>query len=273
LITPGVNPFIYENIELKKALTSVLGTTKMFQLKTNVLITSFSYLGGTPGSGDYSEVYFPYSSSDTTVKAAIPVHFSNAILPFTKGQNSLAVDVGLTTSAAPVYFPPVQLSDANDPTNDRWYIDGGLYQNNATALGYTMAKMMFPSTKRISILSVGTGIVNVGFDVPITATYSALPPSLKIAPTNSLPMFADLLSMTIGGAQEAVDQQFKYISLYNGIQEQLYYYRFQTVFPPDFLGQLDNVENGFAENLINCANRQYEVDQLKISAFIQNAGF
>lgn len=279
LSLPGYNPVLYPNDSLKAALTSALGTTKMFQMKTNVLITSFGYLGGTVGSddsspiippatGDYSNTYFPYSSSDYPVTAASPVNFSNVILPFTSGANNFAVDVALTTSAAPIYFPPVQLSTANNPTKDTWYIDGGLYQNNPAALGYTLANILYPNYRKLCTLSVGTGLTKVGFDIPINQNNN-----FKIAPTNSLPMFADLLSMTIAGAQDAVDEQFRYVSLYNGARDNLYYYRFQTKYPDDFPAELDYVQPGFDTNLINAANVQYGLDQDRISAFIENCNF
>jgi len=54
------------------------------------------------------------------------------------------------TSAAPIYFPPVQIQ------ND-YYIDGGVACNNPIMAAYMEAKRLYPNTP-LRILSIGTGI-------------------------------------------------------------------------------------------------------------------
>lgn len=293
LATPLIDPYIYYATPLQTLLEQVLGTTKMFQLKTNVLITSVMFNGGTAGNAP--GINFPYG----TINYAIPQQFSNVNLPFLQGQKYNCVDVGLATSAAPVYFPPAAISQ----TPNNYYLDGGLYQNNPAALAYAMSKVMFPGKNKTCILSVGTGITNVGFDIPTTTSlkdikFGELPEEVqvkliqewksegfseeeimilkagyKVAPQTSLDLFKNVLSMTIGGAQEAVDQQLKIQSLYNGAADNLYYLRFQTKYPKDEPAELDNVSDEFMTYLQTTAEEQYAIDQLKISAFIGNAGF
>ena len=57
--------------------------------------------------------------------------------------------VAAATSAAPTYFPAIQI-------NDRWFVDGSLSTNNPVLIAYSEAKKLWPY-ENIKILSIGTG--------------------------------------------------------------------------------------------------------------------
>src|SRR5690606_30005798 len=61
----------------------------------------------------------------------------------------LALDAIDASSAAPLYFPTVQVGD-------RWLIDGGVVANNPALCAYAEAVRLFPG-EQFCLLSVGTG--------------------------------------------------------------------------------------------------------------------
>jgi len=58
------------------------------------------------------------------------------------------------TSAAPSFFDPVFI---NVPAPGAWYVDGGLRYNNPAQVALDEARQCWPSIKRFSVLSIGTG--------------------------------------------------------------------------------------------------------------------
>lgn len=252
LMTPGTDPYIYDSAPLRTAFTTIMGNTKMFQLKTNTLVTAVSFTGGT-ASGS---LVFPYGA----LTSAKFVHFSNVLLPgFTTGQNYSCVDVGIATGAAPVYFAPSQITGA--PVNT-WYLDGGLYQNSPTGLAYALSNVLFPQPVRTCILSVGAGYSIPDFE-------PTPPPGIGVAPQNSLSLLGNCEALTISGAQNAIDQQMALMSLYNGSNNNLFYYRFQSLMANASLNQLDNPTPAAIAYFQALANNQYDIDALKIQLFIQ----
>jgi len=259
LAVPGVEPYIYNQEPLRNALNTVLGTTKMFQLKTNTLVTAVGFQGGTGPSTD--NVNFPYGD----ITSSQYYQFSNVpIKNFTLGQEYTCVDVAVATASAPVYFRPTIIKGA-DP--DTFFIDGGLYQNNPTDLGYTFSNILFPQKVKICILSVGTGYSNP--DIEITTTSD----NLKVAPQNGLGLLANSMNLTLEGATEAVELKFQILSLYKGAENNLYYYRFQRFLADQELSKLDNPTPEAIAYLQSEANIQYEHDALKIQRFIEACNF
>ena len=61
------------------------------------------------------------------------------------------------TSAAPLYYPTVQIEDGS------WLIDGGVVANNPALIGYNEALKLF-KTSKIKVFSVGTGINRKSLD-------------------------------------------------------------------------------------------------------------
>ena len=62
----------------------------------------------------------------------------------------LVTDVADATSAAPIYFPAVQIGQD-------YYVDGGVAANNPIMVAYTEARTLWPENP-LYVLSIGTGI-------------------------------------------------------------------------------------------------------------------
>ena len=61
-------------------------------------------------------------------------------------------DVAAATSAAPTYFPAVQIES-------NWYVDGAVSTNNPALIAYSEGKKLFPGDE-IKVFSIGTGFNN-----------------------------------------------------------------------------------------------------------------
>ncbi|MCE3269534.1 MAG: phospholipase, partial [Burkholderiales bacterium] len=118
---------------LKATVQSTFGAKTLQDLNTNVVITS-------------------YEQDTSTFRL-----FSNANVSGYIGQNTLASDVALATSAAPVYLPAWTIGSHT-------YLDGGVYNNNPSQFGVSLGKILKPTAKRICLLSIGTGRGEYGFD-------------------------------------------------------------------------------------------------------------
>jgi patatin-like phospholipase/acyl hydrolase len=62
------------------------------------------------------------------------------------------------TTAAPTYFPPVQLAAAaSDPHDAYALVDGGVFANNPAMVAYAEARTVAPHEQDLVIVSLGTG--------------------------------------------------------------------------------------------------------------------
>ena len=122
----------YDIKPLRRELKGLFGDTTLGQLKKRVLISAFDLDNEDPVNRTWKPKLFhnfPGKNSDRA---------------------SLAVNVGLYTSAAPTYFPSVD-----------GYIDGGVYAGNPAmcALAQTQDRRYepTPSLEDVLLLSLGTG--------------------------------------------------------------------------------------------------------------------
>ena len=148
---PYSNPTFYPSttpnigtMRLNSKLLTVFQDNILQAMKTNVLITSFEKNDADPDFEQYTNT---------------PVYFSNlsdSVAPILSGQNLQAVDVAMATSAAPLYFPAWNIGADS-------YIDGGVTQNNPSSMALTIAKALKPVANRFCVLSIGTGLGEVGF--------------------------------------------------------------------------------------------------------------
>lgn len=116
----------YGHTRLYNVIDDVLGTAKLNELGTNVLLTAF----------------------DTTTSQ--PVLYSNFEGIGYVGSNTLASDVAKASSAAPIYLPSYNNM-----------VDGGLAANDPSPYGVTLAKRIAAANgedvTRMLVLNIGTG--------------------------------------------------------------------------------------------------------------------
>jgi len=131
----GISGSKYDNVNLKQILQETFGAQKLKDLHSRVLIASFNL----------------DNQADTTVRTWNPKFFHNFAGPDSDGE-FLAVDVAMSTSAAPTYFPSYGV-----------YVDGGVIANNpsmaaiAQALDGRNQAGERATLGEIKLLSVGTG--------------------------------------------------------------------------------------------------------------------
>jgi len=211
---------------LQQTLVDNFGVNTLNNLKTTVLIPSYEK--------DTSKYLF----------------FSNHNDLMFKGQNDTIVNVARATSAAPVYLP-------KHTFNGHDYIDGGIYQNNPADVALSLGKVIKPLANRFCVLSLGTGIGNMGFHPTVqqaTVSDSAI---------NDIFSLYDIAST---GGQESVDFNLRLKS--KRTLEQLYYYRFQPLLDPNLNTELDNSDVSFLNYMASTANSAYNEDIDNITTFL-----
>ena len=280
----------YGQAPLQAALAEVFGTTlKLSDLPGKVIIPSWD--AGEDASTIFSNI--------------------TGFEPFMTGANTEVVNVGLATSAAPLYFPSATVSGET-------LIDGGVYQNNPVTTAFSVARQLFPEAIRLCVLSVGTGVAHNAF-VPETALRSAFEPTVEgglegdalmqdvqyelaklrkklllkypesiekinllttsrnlsansIAPYNVDYLFYLMDNVFIAGPQELNAKVMEFET--QDLFDDIFNYRFQYQFLPGQDSSLDNYSPQNLANLASYANQQYDTDALKIQNFIEhfNAG-
>jgi uncharacterized protein len=134
----GLSGAKYDNVNLKQILLETFGAKKLQDLKPRILIASFSL---------DSSLQNPPPAARTWN----PKFFHNFTGPDSDGE-SLLVDVAMSTSAAPTYFPSYGV-----------FIDGGVIANNpslaavAQALDGRNQANERATLPEIKLLSLGTG--------------------------------------------------------------------------------------------------------------------
>lgn len=222
----------YGSSRLKAKLVETFGTSIMQDVKTNVLITAYK------------------SSTET------PILFSNLNYSEFSGQNDLISNVALTTSAAPLYLPPIALPSGT-------YVDGGVYQNNPSQLGLNLGKMLKPTSKRACVLSIGTGLGDIGFHEEENPNEPP-PPTFPFEQT--VKDLVKIIGAATTGSQESIDKGLSLVDKYT--LEELYYYRFQSILDPAQNTDLDNSDPSFLQYMSDTANQEYNDDAENISTFI-----
>ena len=149
---------IYSEKNLKKIFTrsfsSLFRTKYNGQKKLEVMYDYF-------GSLKLSSSDTPCSIVTYNLNTRFPEIFSERDHP----EVSVA-DVAAATSAAPTYFPAVQIGDS-------WYVDGAVSTNNPALIAFTEAKKLFPGDE-IKIFSIGTGFNNNFIDGSRAKNWGAL---------------------------------------------------------------------------------------------------
>ena len=130
----------YSDAGLKKLITQTFpAQKKLSELKRKVMVTAF-------------DLY------NAPQNAWVPTTLTN--LPTAKTSDTRVLDAALSTSAAPVYFPP-HVYKKNG--KKRAFIDGGVFANNpgtlaaATVIATGTLKRRGLAAENIRLLSLGTG--------------------------------------------------------------------------------------------------------------------
>lgn len=216
----------YGDVRLQAEVANLCGTAKLSDLPTNVVFPSFE------------------------MQTYTPILFSNANLPDYTGADYLLKDVICSTAAAPIYFPPIFIQNGQ-------YMDGGLWANNPVLWGYELAKLLYPDAKRFCILSVGSGLGDVGFHVP----------EGQPAPSGGIPLLFALLGYSMCSAQEGNARVIEEEATLE--DNHLFYYRFQTVLDRvAYDTRIDNSDPEFFAYLETAMNAQYNTDAFEIAQFI-----
>jgi len=191
------------------------------------------------------------------------VLFSNLNYPDFIGQNELVSNVALATAAAPIYLPALSL-------NSHTYIDGGVYQNNPASFGRTLAEIIKPTATRCCVLSLGTGIGELGFDpglpdmVDLRVAHLITPES--VLAFDSIATLFSLFEIASFGGQESVAKNMSLEASY--ALTQLYHYRFQPILDPNINTELDNTDSAILTYYEDTATDYFNADIENIATFL-----
>lgn len=219
---------------LHNVLVDNFGTDKLSDLKTKVIIPAYQ---------DDTSTYVNFSN------------YSNSNMFI--GSEAQIVDVARATSAAPVYLPSYSFG-----TPEHRYIDGGVYQNNPSEIALSLGKALKPTANRACVLSLGTGIGEMGFDEVNTFLKSS---EASNADSGIARIFS-LFDIASTGGQESVDFNLKFRA--NNTLEQLYYYRFQPKLDKNLDTELDNSDVAFLDYMETTANTHFNNDTDNINNFL-----
>jgi hypothetical protein len=120
---------------LEGVLKEFFGDTELASAKTPLLIASYD------------------------IDHQMPFFFKSQRIPENPAYNWMLRDVSRATSAAPTFFPPVQLKNGYEAYT---LVDGGVCANNPAVAAYAEARRVYPQATDILVVSVGTGDRNDG---------------------------------------------------------------------------------------------------------------
>jgi hypothetical protein len=157
------------------------------------------------------------------------------------------VDVAMATSAAPLYFPSWNIGIDS-------YIDGGVTQNNPASFGLAIGKALKPTANRFCVLSIGTGLGDVGF--PATTTLNKA--KKELLELNSDPKAYGekwkLSSKQVNGLQSATAN----LGALEGANLIMYLLGAMTTGPQEIAAQELNIEANYTlSNLYNYRMQYY----------------
>jgi len=218
----------YGGARLRNALDTTFGNATLQDLKTNVIIPAYQ--------------------ADTQSY----ILFSNLDVPGLTGKDELIKNVALASSAAHFYLPPHVFGGHT-------YLDGGVFQNNATRLGLSLAKQNKPTAKRFCVLCLGCGLKpELGLEENDPGTPFPYEETVKTL----LAAFDSALEGNSEAVHDGLSLEAQY-SLSN-----LYYYMTRPVLDQSQNTELDSTDPDYLEYLINTAENWFMTDEANISNFI-----
>ena len=241
--------YTYGSNLLVNKLDNMFTTNTMQNLLTNVVIPTYKVT----------------LRNDLTLSSGTYTLCSNVTIPGFVAQNELIKNVALATSAAPFYLPSLSVTAAN-PNDSSYlngrYIDGGVYANNPASFGWNLAQILKPTARRCCILSIATGLGEMGFDDPSSPS----PMLVNQDPLLTVENLFALFDVASTGGQESVAKSLLLESKYT--LNKLYYYRFQPVLDPTKDTELDNTDAEILTYYETVANDWFNSDIDNINTFI-----
>ena len=218
----------YGGARLRNALDTTFGNATLQDLKTNVIIPAYQ--------------------ADTQSY----ILFSNLDVPGLTGKDELIKNVALASSAAHFYLPPAVFGGHT-------YLDGGVFQNNPTRLGLSLAKQNKPTAKRFCVACFGCGLKpELGLEENDPGTPFPYEETVKTL----LAAFDSALEGNSEAVHDGLSLEAQY-SLSN-----LYYYMTRPVLDQSQNTELDSTDPDYFEYLINTAESWFMTDEANISNFI-----
>lgn len=166
------------------------------------------------------------------------------------GKDETIVDVCRASSAAPIYLPAHSF-------RQHIYSDGGVYANDAINAAINLGLTVKPNATRIVIIDVGTGIGNLSFDGSSATT------GLEHAATRLF----NLMNIAMTGSEEWSRYNLQYQND-RLPKENIFYYKFQPKFPPDFANELDNSSAEWFQSLATLIDSHYAAESDKIASIL-----
>lgn len=96
----------------------------------------------------------PLLISSYDLQGQIPFFFKSHRIAENPEYNWPVVSIARATSAAPTYFPPLQLTRGSESYA---LVDGGVFVNNPAMAAYAEARALYPEATEFIVVSVGSG--------------------------------------------------------------------------------------------------------------------
>lgn len=129
----------YPARNVERPLRRFFEETRLAAALTNVLVTSYDLRLPAP-------FFFKSWKAANRGRANVPpAHFDYAFW-----------EAARATSAAPTYFPPLELASLDPKSPRMTLIDGGVFANNPAMCAYVDARQLFPGDD-LFVVSIGTG--------------------------------------------------------------------------------------------------------------------
>lgn len=178
------------------------------------------------GDTQFGSALTPLLISSYDLQGQLPFFFKSHRIAENPNYNWPVVSIARATSAAPTFFPPLQL--ARKPESYT-LVDGGVFVNNPSMAAYAQARFLYPDATQFIVVSVGTGNRQDQITYAQAKDWGLLQWAKQIAP-----VFMDSVS-------EAVDYELESMP---GCS----YYRLQ---PPNLDPASPDMDNVTPQNLAN----------------------
>jgi uncharacterized protein len=178
------------------------------------------------GDTQFNTALTPLLISSYDLQGQLPFFFKSHRIAENPNYNWPVVSIARATSAAPTFFPPLQLTRGSDSYA---LVDGGVFVNNPSMAAYAQARFLYPDATQFVVVSAGTGNRQDQITYAQAKDWGLLQWAKQIAP-----VFMDSVS-------EAVDYELESMP---GCR----YFRLQ---PPNLDPASPDMDNATPQNLAN----------------------